>query len=82
MQRGIRIILCVLVITLVLLCTFSCSFNDTNNEEAISVSIDVLKIGKADCIIINTGSKVVMIDTGELENIDEIDTYMVLIVMG
>lgn len=41
-----------------------------------TVSIDVLKIGKADCIVINTGKSIVMIDTGEAENRSAIHGYM------
>ena len=40
------------------------------------ISIDVLKIGKADCIVINTGSGIVMIDTGEIDNLASIHAYM------
>lgn len=40
------------------------------------ISIDVLKIGKADCIVINTGTHLVMIDTGESDNLPSIHAYM------
>ena len=59
-----------------LFCFFGCSCGDTTDNEIIPASIDILKIGKADCIIINTGSKIVMIDTGEEENKYEINAYM------
>ena len=45
-------------------------------ESVTPASIDILKLGKADCIIINTGGKIVMIDTGEEENIDQIRDFM------
>lgn len=41
-----------------------------------TVSIDVLKIGKADCIVINTNNHLVMIDTGEHDNLPQIHAYM------
>ena len=58
------------------ICTvyFLCSCD--TGEKVTPASIDVLKIGKADCIIINTGNKIVMIDTGEEENIDQIRDFM------
>ncbi len=47
----------------------SCSSSDW-------ISIDVLDIGKADCILIETGTKTVMIDTGEEEDISDIIDYL------
>ena len=41
-----------------------------------NATVDILKIGKADCIIINTGSEIIMIDTGEEENLDSVHAYM------
>lgn len=69
---------------IVLLTTFMliCSCNNTpmeideENKPITPATIDILKIGKADCIVINTGSKIVMIDTGEEENLDTINSYM------
>ncbi len=69
----------------IVLSIFICSCADTtptdtdnveNDKAAIPATIDVLKIGKADCIVINTGSKIVMIDTGEEENLHDIESYM------
>ena len=40
------------------------------------VNVDILKVGKADCIVINTGTKIVMIDTAEEENLPQIHSYM------
>lgn len=57
-----------------LLC--ACDNVEAPGGKIIPASIDVLKIGKADCIIINTGNKIVMIDTGEEENIDQIRDFM------
>ena len=73
------------VILAVLLCFFMISCNDTesSSEGAFSESevipsceVDILKIGKADCIIINTGSHIVMIDTGEDKNVNDISDFM------
>ena len=55
---------------------FICSCQLQKVEKITPATIDVLKIGKADCIIINTGSKIVMIDTGEDENVSQIVSYM------
>lgn len=71
------------ILTLILLC--SCTDTPTtdtdtdipvNKEPITPATIEVLKVGKADCIIINTGSKLVMIDTGEEENVSTVNTYM------
>ena len=66
-----RIICALMFITLSMLFLSSC-----NGENVTPASIDILKIGKADCIVINTGTKIVMIDTGEEENLDDIHFYM------
>ena len=47
-----------------------------NDQVVPTAEIDVLKIGKADCIIINTGSHILMIDTGEWENLPKIHSHM------
>lgn len=70
------------IITLMLFCSCTDTTIDTNtdstenSEPIIPATIDILKIGKADCIVINTGSKIVMIDTGEAENLTDIENYM------
>lgn len=45
-------------------------------KKITTAKIDVLKVGKADCIVINTGTKIVMIDTAEKENVAYINSYM------
>lgn len=63
---------------------FSCgdaAYNTDNNEpvdttEITPATVDILKMGKADCIVIDTGSKIIMIDTGEEENLPRIHAYM------
>ena len=73
MKNTIRLLLIITLITV----AFICSCNDTSNDAQITpATIDILKIGKADCIVINTGSKIVMIDTGEADNISDIVDYM------
>ena len=58
------------IITALLLLTFSsCS-------EASKVTVDILDIGKADCILISTGTKTVMIDTGEKDDVSDIIKYL------
>ena len=74
------------VTMLILFSLFACSCADTtptdtdtensDNNIVTPATIDILKIGKADCIVINTGSKIVMIDTGEADNISDIVDYM------
>ncbi|MBQ8840377.1 MAG: MBL fold metallo-hydrolase [Clostridia bacterium] len=68
-RKAYLIVLGVLAICLLML--LSC-----NEESVTPASVDILKIGKADCIVINTGTKLVMIDTGEIENLDDIHFYM------
>lgn len=75
-----------LLILLGCLCLFACNSGDTpqSNEEngledkveITPAKVDILRIGKADCIVINTGTKIVMIDTGEEENLAQIHAYM------
>ena len=52
------------------------SSSDKGNDTAFSVTVDILKIGKADCIIIDTGSHIVMIDAGEAENLSNVKSYL------
>lgn len=79
-MKKARVITEILLIALLacVLCVFCVSCNgDTDEEdEPVTVYIDVLKIGKADCIIINTGSRILMIDAGEKENLTQINSYM------
>ena len=78
---------CLFAFALTLLCLFalSCakdtptnSSTESSGDEAPSntVSVDILETGKSDCIVINTGSKIIMIDTGEQKNFEDIDAYM------
>ena len=56
---------------------FLCSCDTGVEENSVTpASVDILKIGKADAIIINTGTKIVMIDTGEAENVEQIRSFM------
>ncbi|MBQ7761742.1 MAG: MBL fold metallo-hydrolase [Clostridia bacterium] len=71
MRKRVICIFAMTLLTIGLLFLFSC-----NKENTTSACIDILKIGKADCIVINTGTKIVMIDTGEEENFDDISFYM------
>lgn len=68
-----------LILTLVLFaaCGQETAGDENGESEAtVPASVEILKIGKADCIIINTGTKIVMIDTGEEENYSEIRFYL------
>ncbi|MBE6674650.1 MAG: MBL fold metallo-hydrolase [Ruminococcaceae bacterium] len=75
-----------LLLLLLLLCLCGCNStgippsNEGNEPESkveiTPAKVDILKVGKADCIVINTGGKIVMIDTGEEENLDRINAYM------
>ncbi|MBQ4509098.1 MAG: MBL fold metallo-hydrolase [Clostridia bacterium] len=77
-----RVVALIMLFLLMNIC--SCNNNQTDtsddkppkNEPIIPATIDILKIGKADCIVINTGSHLVMIDTGEEENLNTIHAYM------
>ena len=59
---------------------FGCGNNTDTSLESdaskIDVNVDILRIGKADCIIVNTGSKILMIDTGEVESVPYINSFM------
>ena len=68
MKKILFIIAALLFLSPVLI---ACSSVDT-----ASLSVDVIDVGKADCIVIRSGSKTVMIDTGEEENLPEIEAYL------
>ncbi len=53
-----------------------CSCNVGEKEVVPSCFVDILDVGKADCIVIGTGTKIVMIDTGEVENLPIIISYL------
>ena len=64
------------LLTVALLATALSTVSCRQQRPLDEISIDVLKIGKADCIVIQTGSGIVMIDTGEKENLSAIRAYM------
>ena len=74
-MRKSVILACLLVSLWALLFICACGADGEGNS-VLPASVDVLKIGKADCIVINTGTKIVMIDTGEKENVTDIREYM------
>ena len=84
MRKYYRIILLVVTLLFFCLCLFACGnegdLTTPNGEQeekiAPSVTVDILKIGKADCIIINTSRHILMVDTGERENLSQIHAYM------
>lgn len=59
------------ILSVLILCFSSCAVADDSG-----VTIDVLSIGKADCIVITIKDTVVMIDTGEKENLDQIASFL------
>ncbi len=65
MKRIVSFLVC--VILSLSLC--SCSSSEW-------ITIDVFSIGKADCILIETGTKTVMIDTGEEDDVSDIVGYL------
>lgn len=69
-MRRISVFACCFVILFASLCLCSCS------SSATTVFVDVIAIGKADCILIRTGTKTVMIDTGEEEDVANIIDYL------
>ena len=74
MKRAL--LLCISLLLLILLVSCGGEVEPPDEEITPSAEIDVLKIGKADCIIINTGSNILMIDTGERENLSKIRFHM------
>lgn len=83
MKKYYGIILLVFIM-LFCLCLVACGDEEKlgtpNGEQeektTPSAIVDILKIGKADCIIINTGCHILMVDTGERENLSQIHAYM------
>ncbi len=51
-------------------------FSSCRVEEKEALSVTVLAIGKADCIVLQTENHTVMIDTGEEENLPEIRSFL------
>lgn len=76
MIKSMKRMICVVLILVTFFCGM-CSCDAKQGEKKITpMHTDVLKIGKADCIVINTGNKIVMIDTGEADDLSEICDYM------
>ena len=70
MKRWLRGV-CLGFVLLYVVFSFGCA-----KEVSSPVSFDILDIGKADCIVINTGNHIVMIDTGESQDVTSICAYM------
>jgi len=66
-----RFIAIVLTMILILSSLSSCA-----SESSTDLKIDVIDVGKADCIIIRSRKETVMIDTGEEENLPEIEAFL------
>lgn len=66
-----RKIVSFLLLFSVIVSLFSCA-----KQAEVPFSIDILSVGKADCIVIRTTSNTVMIDTGEAEKFPEIKAYL------
>ncbi len=66
-----RLIYLILIFIFVLSVLPSCATELKND-----LTIDVLDIGKADCIVIKNSVSTIMIDTGEEENLPTIETYL------
>lgn len=73
--RKITILAFALVAFLALGFVCSCGVEEAEGD-VMPAKVDVLKVGKADCIVINTGTKIIMIDTAEKENLDDIRSFM------
>ena len=69
----------VVAIWLLLLCCLPFASCQKKAEEVVEITpatVDILSIGKGDCIIIRTGSKTVMIDAGEKDDFYRIRTFL------
>ena len=77
-----RFLALIMLLFMALFCVFlfSCNNESESRQQSEEIppfcEVSILKIGKADCIIINTGSKILMIDTGETENLADIHSFM------
>lgn len=60
----------------VLVTIFACDKDDQEPQTSPSCTIDLIDVGKADCIVIKTASRVIMIDTGEQENLPSVIFYL------
>lgn len=83
MQKSIRYIFLAAMAALLIFVLTSCidpqaqsSEGEKGGESSQATTVDILKIGKADAIIIDTGSEIIMVDTGEAENFPTIEEYM------
>ena len=87
MRRKIELLSILCAVFVLCLCLFSCDkAPETNTTESTEMpatekgyttaKVDFIRVGKADSIVINTGSKIIMIDTGEEENLPRIHAYM------
>jgi beta-lactamase superfamily II metal-dependent hydrolase len=74
----IRVISIILILLFSSISLASCKNPPKNEQEPkfTPCEIDILKVGKADCIVINTGTQIVMIDTAEEENFSTVKSYM------
>lgn len=83
MKRGFRLLFFIAIIFLCL-SLFSCKNDvpvgaDAESSEDVaktSIKVDILETGKSDCIVINTGDMIIMIDTAEEKNLSTIYSYM------
>ena len=72
MKRAVAVLL-------LLLCCWpfaSCQKEAEDETEIIPATVDILSVGKGDCIVIRTGSKTVMIDAGKEEDFYRIRTFL------
>lgn len=76
MKKIVKTLIALTLTALVLLCCACANDSVVEENPNFDLKIDILKIGKADCIVINTGTKIIMIDTGETENVNTINNYM------
>ena len=85
MKNKIKYVLLALCAVLLLFFLISCdnastetkTGGDTQTEaKAKGATVDILKVGKADAIVVNTGAEIIMIDTGEEENFSTIKSYL------
>ena len=75
-KKFLALILATLMLCSVVACKKPGGSDEAIKDTALELKVKVFKMGRASCIILRTGNKVVMIDTGDEEKYDKVVTYL------